>query len=86
MMQNYWYMSGHDWASPFGGWLFPFGVIGFGLLLVWSLYWKARALWRAARKEDKRWFIALLVLNTLGILEILYLYVFSKRGDEKEKN
>ena len=53
------------------------GLVSF-LLLVWSLYWKARALWRAARKDDKLWFVALLIINTAGILEILYLYKFSK--------
>ncbi len=56
--------------------------LGFGLLLssliVWSLVWKGLALWRAGRTNDKAWFVALLLLNTLGILEMLYLYVFSK--------
>lgn len=48
-------------------------------LLIWSLAWKGAALWRAARREQKQWFIALLIINTLGILEILYLFVFTKR-------
>ena len=47
-------------------------------LLLWSLVWKGLALWRAARLNQKWWYIALLPINTLGILEILYLYVFSK--------
>lgn len=46
-------------------------------LLVWSIVWKGLALWRAAHKEQKYWFLAFLVINTAGILEILYLYVFS---------
>lgn len=37
------------------------------------------ALWKSARKDSKIWFIVFLVVNTLGILEILYLYVFSKK-------
>jgi methionyl-tRNA synthetase len=49
-------------------------------LLAWSLIWKGLALWRAARQADKPWFIALLILNTLGLLEIFYLLVFSRRG------
>ena len=49
------------------------------ILLVWSLVWKGLALWRAAKKDDKWWFLFILVINTAGILEILYLYVFSKR-------
>lgn len=47
-------------------------------LFLWSLVWKGLALWRAARLNQKWWYIVLLPINTLGILEILYLYVFSK--------
>jgi len=52
-------------------------VVGL-LVLAWTLYWKAMALWHAVRNGEKGWFIALLIINTVGILEILYLYVFSK--------
>lgn len=48
------------------------------LVLIWSLIWKGLALWKAARQGQKVWYIALLIVNTLGILEILYIYVFSK--------
>lgn len=51
----------------------------FFLLLIWSLVWKGFALWRAARNESRNWFIVLLVVNTVGVLEILYLFVFSKK-------
>jgi len=37
------------------------------------------AVWKAARLGDVRWFITLLVINTAGILEILYIYVFSEK-------
>jgi len=53
----------------------PFGFF-FWPLLVWSLVWKGMALWHAARKGETYWFVALLIVNTAGILEILYLYVF----------
>lgn len=46
---------------------------------LWSVPWKGVALWKSARQSDKKWFIALLVVNTLGLLEILYIFVFSKR-------
>jgi heme A synthase len=49
------------------------------VLVVWSLFWKGLALWKAARKTDKVWYIVLLVVNTVGILEILYIYFFSKK-------
>lgn len=52
----------------------------FLVILAWSLFWKGWALWRSARTGHKWWFVALLVINTVGILEILYLFVFSKKG------
>ncbi len=45
---------------------------------VWSLVWKGLALWKSAHKNSMIWFIVLLVVNTIGILEILYIFVFSK--------
>lgn len=47
-------------------------------LLVWSLAWKGLALWKAARKNHFYWFLGLLLVNTLGLGEILYIFVFSK--------
>ncbi|MCL4363621.1 DUF5652 family protein [Patescibacteria group bacterium] len=48
------------------------------VFLVWSFYWKGRALWKAAKNNSLAWFVVLLVVNTVGILEILYIYVFGK--------
>lgn len=48
------------------------------ILLVWALIWKGLALWRAAKCSQRNWFIAILVLNTVGLLEIVYLFYFSK--------
>ena len=50
------------------------------VLLVWSIVWKGMALWRAAKNDSKPWFVVLLVVNTVGILDILYLYVFGKES------
>lgn len=47
--------------------------------ILWSLAWKGVALWRSARRNDLWWFVALLVVNTLGILEIIYIVFFSER-------
>ncbi len=49
------------------------------LVVLWTLPWKGVALWKAAHKENKRWFIALLLLNTLGVLEIIYIFFWSSR-------
>ncbi len=54
------------------------------LLLAWSLVWKGFALWKAAHKNQSVWFVVMLVLNTVGILEILYLFVFSNWKIKKE--
>jgi len=48
-------------------------------LLVWVFFWKGLALWHAARRGEGWWFIALLVLNTVGIFEIIYLFFIAKR-------
>lgn len=53
------------------------------LLVLWVLPWKGVALWKAARQEQKWWFIPLLVINTVGLLEILYIFVFSKAKQKK---
>jgi len=50
------------------------------LILIWSLVWKGFALWKSARKQSVPWFVVLLIFNTAGILEILYLFVFSEMG------
>ena len=67
------------WSSAFGVGQFNTGMSALiALVLVWSIIWKGLALWRAARVGSKPWFIVMLIVNTVGILEILYLYVFSK--------
>ncbi len=55
----------------------PGFLIAFAVLGVWSLIWKGFALWRAARDESKVWFVILLLVNTLGVLEIVYLFAIS---------
>jgi hypothetical protein len=49
------------------------------VLLAWSLVWKGLALWRAAERKSKPWFVVLLILNTVGILEIVYLFAVAPR-------
>lgn len=46
---------------------------------IWTIPWKGVALWKAARRGEKIWFVVLLVVNTLAILEIIYIFLFSKR-------
>lgn len=54
------------------------------ITIVWSAVWKAIALYKAARLEQKVWFGALFILNTFGLLEILYIFYFSKTQIQKQ--
>ncbi len=59
----------------FGGpaWIHPFGL-AIALLALWSLFWKGLALWHSGRRGMERWFVVFLLVNTAGILEIIYLF------------
>jgi uncharacterized protein DUF5652 len=48
-------------------------------LLIWALVWKGLALWRAANLKQRNWFVVMVVLNTFGLLEIVYLFRFAKK-------
>ncbi len=54
-------------------WFVPVALI----VLVWTLVWKGFALWRAAKDDSKLWFVLMLILNTLGVLEIVYIFAIS---------
>jgi methionyl-tRNA synthetase len=43
-------------------------------VVLWTLFWKGLALWHSARRGAPAWFIALLIINTVGILELIYLF------------
>ncbi len=58
--------------------LFIFWII----FLFWVTFWKGYALWTAAKRSEKWWFLALLLVNTLGILEIFYLLKIAKKKNE----
>jgi len=49
------------------------------LIMLWVLPWKGYALWMSARNAHKKWFIVLLVVNTLAILDIIYIFFVSKK-------
>ncbi len=49
------------------------------LAMIWDVIWKAIALWRSARNKQLVWFIFLLIVNSVGILPIIYIVWFSKK-------
>ena len=63
-------------------------LLGLALISIWSLVWKGFGLWNSAKNKQKGWFIAILILNTAGLLPIIYLLWFrpnkSKEENEKE--
>ena len=55
------------------------GTLVILLLVLWTLPWKGVALWRAAGNKHLVWFICIFIFNTLAILEIIYIFGFSKK-------
>ncbi|AKG03549.1 hypothetical protein AAV35_001285 [Salimicrobium jeotgali] len=47
-------------------------------VIIWSIIWKGIALWHAARNRQLPWFLSLLIVNTVGLVEIIYLIFFRK--------
>lgn len=74
-MNNWYYQN--NWGGMMN-WNRPWFDFGIGFLVIWSLFWSGLSLWKSARNGDKYWFLALLLLHTGGILDILYLFVFAK--------
>lgn len=42
-------------------------------VVAWDLVWRSVALWRAARNDQAWWFGFLLIINSAGVLPIIYL-------------
>jgi hypothetical protein len=55
------------------------------LIVLWTIPWKGYALWLAAKNDHPKWFIALLIVNTFAILEIIYIFAVARKGVKKPK-
>lgn len=67
--------SGRSSAFPLlGGGIMLFIVVA----VVLDLVLKAFALWKAGRNNQSWWFIALLILSSMGLIPVLYLAFFQK--------
>lgn len=79
MMGIPWYLGNsreyafHWWGPP---------LIVFGL---WTVFWTGLALWHAAKRGEKWWFILFLLVHTAGILEIIYLLAVVKAFYQPQK-
>ncbi len=61
--------------ESYGSWVLPTIFV----LAIWTFVIKGFALYRAGKQQQTGWFVAMFILNTLGILEALYFFVFSKK-------
>lgn len=52
-------------------------------IVIWDMTWKAIGMWKAGRNNQKVWFIFIFVLNTAGILPIVYIFFFQKDSNKK---
>jgi len=75
-------MNNYNYSAVGGnlpGWLHtPASFVLLIIIIGWSIVWKGLALWHAARKGQGWWFVILTLVNSIGILEIIYLFLVAK--------
>jgi hypothetical protein len=49
------------------------------ILIIWELVWKLIAMWKAGRNNHLVWFICIALINTIGILPIVYILMNRKK-------
>lgn len=69
------YYNGYNMMNNWFSVLIPFAIL--------DLVLKGFALWKSARKNQNIWFIALLLVNSMGILPLIYLVL---NRDESSKS
>lgn len=52
----------------------------FILIAIWDLVWRGLALWKCGRNNQPVWFVFVLIVNSMGILPIIYLAFFQKKS------
>ena len=57
-----------------GIWFIPVIIV----LAAWEIVWKLIAFWKSARNNHLGWFICIALINTAGILPIIYLLLQKK--------
>lgn len=60
-------------------WLLPVLII----LIIWEATWKLIALWKAGRNNHLAWFICIAIINTVGILPIVYILMHGNKRAKK---
>lgn len=60
-------------------WLLPVLII----LIIWEVTWKLIALWKAGRNNHLAWFICIAIINTVGVLPIVYILMHGNKRAKK---
>lgn len=70
-------MMNNNFEQMFGmvglGGMATFGVVML-VLIAWTLFWKGLGLWHASKNNKPYWFVAFLLINSVGILELIFLF------------
>lgn len=74
------YQHGFDAAHYVGHGIATMPPVLFFGLIAWTLVWKGFALWYSAQRKEPLWFVVLLLINTAGILDIIYLFFIAKKS------
>lgn len=83
MGYNFMNAAGYGSRGFFDAWVGSWLGIFLLPIVIWSIFWKGWALWKAARAGSSAWFIILLLLNTAGILDIIYIFLVARDRTEK---
>ena len=70
-------MSSFNQSLPWG-WILALII----LITIVDLILRGMALWRSARAGQSVWFVVMLIVNTAGILPVIYLLLQSNRPGE----
>ena len=62
----------------------PAFIIFIVILSIWDAVWKLIALWKSARNNHLPWFICIAIINSVGILPIVYILMHRDRREKRE--
>ncbi len=62
----------------------PAFIILIVILSIWDAVWKLIALWKSARNNHLVWFICIAIINSVGILPIVYILMHRDRREKRE--
>jgi len=63
----------------------PWMIALFVILMAWTAVWKGIALWKSGRNNQIAWFVVLFIINTVGILDIIYILAFQKKQPQTHR-